>query len=87
MIIEIRDLPSDRKVKHITFDITFEDGEPVVKTTPYNPAPPGTPIFPHQNDPFGPPYTVTCDTTTAFATTPVVRKQKDIPPEMKDMEF
>ena len=27
MIIEIKDLPKDRNVKKITFDIEFEDGE------------------------------------------------------------
>jgi len=26
MLIEIKDLPTDRKIKQIKFDITFEDG-------------------------------------------------------------
>lgn len=95
MIIEIKDLPNDRKLKHITFDITFEeDGSPIVKSIPtYQPAPVYVPIVPQPMmpvpttpiDPLAPPWTVTCDTSTSVA--PVVREHKDVPPEMKDMEF
>lgn len=103
MIIEIKDWPSDRKIKHITFDITFEeDGSHVVKTTPAYPMPimpspvygpivpqpfmptPTTPV-----DPLAPPWIVTSDVanaTNAAAVAPA-REHKDVPPEMKDMEF
>lgn len=102
MIIEIKDLPSDRKVKHITFDITFEeDGSPVVKTfptlpTPIVPSPVYGPIVPQPFmptpttpvDPLAPPWTVTCDTTVNVPLgNGAVREHKDVPPEMKDMEF
>jgi hypothetical protein len=99
MIIEIKDLPTDRKVKHITFDITFEeDGTHVVKTIPHVPVPSPVygPIVP-QVDPMQPPWTVTCDTTAnvpltnlTAPTTPEgtnARAPKDIPPEMTNMEF
>lgn len=29
MIIEIKDLPQNRNIKKVTFDIEFEDGEPI----------------------------------------------------------
>ncbi len=77
MIIEIKDLPTDRKVKHITFDITFEeDGSPIVKTIPiphvpvpspvYGPIVP-QPVMPTPTtpvDPLTPPWTVTCDASS-----------------------
>jgi hypothetical protein len=82
MIIEIKDLPSDRKVKHITFDITFEeDGTPIVKTMP---------IVPHQHV-----QTIPVTSNLNFPSTPEgpnprsieTRPQKDIPPEMTNVEF
>jgi hypothetical protein len=102
MLIEIKDWPSDRKIKHITFDITFEeDGSPVVKTIPMPhvpvPSPVYGPIVPQPFmpspttpvDPLAPPWTVTCNTTdvTNAAAVAPAREHKDIPPEMKDMEF
>lgn len=92
MIIEIKDLPTDRKVKHITFDITFEeDGTPIVK---------GTPIFPHQHvQPYvsttGVNETIPVTSNLNYPTTPEgpnprsieTRPQKDIPPEMTNVEF
>lgn len=99
MLIEIKDWPSDRKIKHITFDITFEeDGSHVVKTTPSYPMPimPSPvygpivpqPFMPTPVDPLAPPWIVTSDATTntAAAVAPA-REHKDVPPEMKDMEF
>lgn len=90
MIIEIKDLPQDRKVKHITFDITFEeDGSPIVKSTPTVPY--IVPAMPQS------PYVVTSDTTANVPVTnltapttpegPNARAPKDIPPEMTNMEF
>ena len=41
MIIEIKDLPKDRNVKKITFDIEFEDGEvKSIKSVDNNPTSP-----------------------------------------------
>ena len=96
MIIEIKDLPTDRKVKHITFDITFEeDGTHIVKTIPV-PSPVYGPIVP-QVDPLQPPWIVTSDvssnanaTNLTAVTTPEgpnARAPKDIPPEMMNQEF
>ena len=101
MIIEIKDLPKDRKIKHITFDITFEeDGSPIVKTIPMPhvpvPSPVYGPIVP-QVDPLQPPWVVTSDvssnahvTNLTAVTTPEgpnARAPKDIPPEMTNLEF
>lgn len=83
MIIEIKDLPSDRKVKHITFDITFEDdGTPIIKSTPVVPQ---TIVQPHVNP----------TSNLNFPSTPegpnpraiVERPHRDIPPEMTNAEF
>lgn len=82
MIIEIKDLPSDRKVKHITFDITFEeDGTPIVKTMPIVPQPivQPSPVTSNLNFP-----------STPEGPNPrgiESRPQKDIPPEMTNVEF
>jgi hypothetical protein len=99
MIIEIKDIPSDRKLKHITFDITFEeDGSPIIKSSPsYSPIQPSPVYGPIVPQPFmptpttpvditAPPWTVTCD---ASANVPIVtpREHKDIPPEMTNQEF
>ena len=76
MIIEIKDLPSDRKVKHITFDITFEeDGTPIVKQSP------AQQIIQHVH---AAPVPVTAPIEMPMVTP---REHKDIPPEMTNMEF
>lgn len=101
MIIEIKDLPTDRKVKHITFDITFEeDGTPVVQQVPSGPIVMPSPVYGPVTTPINPmqpPWTVTCDASAnvplnnlTSATTPEgpnVRAPKDIPPEMMNQEF
>lgn len=104
MIIEIRDLPTDRKVKQIHFDITFEeDGTPKVKQTPVygGPVGPIEGILPGQMPSFGPPHNIPATVTnssgdhgmplvTKIPPMPVIqehREQKDIPPEMRDLEF
>ncbi len=92
MIIEIKDFPSDRKIKHITFDITFEeDGTPIVKTIPIPQVPVPFPVYGPVTtpvNPMDPPWTVTCDTTANVPlTSNAVREHKDIPPEMQNLEF
>lgn len=75
MIIEIKDLPSDRKVKHITFDITFEeDGTPIVKQLP------AQQIIQHV-------HSAPAPTTVTTPIGQTERAHKDIPPEMTNMEF
>lgn len=86
MIIEIKNLPQDRKIKHITFDITFEeDGSTAIKTTPvFMPDRVVTPVYGpivQPVDPFQPPWNVTCTADSAQ------REHKDIPPEMTNVEF
>lgn len=72
MIIEIKDLPSGRKVKHISVDITFEeDGSPVVKTS--------TAEEPKEEIKF--------ENVEPPKVQDSQREQKEIPPEMSDMEF
>ncbi len=100
MIIEIKDLPQDRKIKHITFDITFEeDGTQIVKSIPIPHVPVPSPVYGPITTPVNPvpPWTVTCDasanvpvTNLTAATTPEgpnARAPKDIPPEMMNQEF
>ena len=88
MIIEIKNLPTDRKVKHITFDISFEDdGTPVVKTstptvettTKPTPASPSVQAAPQPQQNNQPTPTPVVDNTN--------REHKEVPPEMTDMEF
>lgn len=86
MIIEIKGLPSGRQVKHINVDITFEDGNPVIKTNVTEKnlvnssdennqhAFPDTDSI-HENKPIEMP------------TIPETRDKKEVPPEMTDMEF
>lgn len=72
MIIEIKNLPEGRKVKHINVDITFEEDGAVVKTVTEEKSP--QPNVKFDNVPT-PPQTV------------VEREHKEIPPEMQDLEF
>lgn len=79
MIIEIRDLPKDRKVKHITFDITFEEGG----TTVVQQVQPPIQFNPEQK----PSVDQVTQTEVERPVIPAERVHKDIPPEMTDMEF
>ena len=63
MIIEIKNLPSGRKVKHINVDITFEEDNVSVVAKTDN------------------------KLEVPVAESSPKREQKEVPPEMTDMEF
>ena len=93
MLIEIKDLPKDRNIKRVSFDIEFEDGE--IKTV--------TPMqskfvekavreeqYGYSTDfVFNTQTSITSerDIPTATYSEDIKREQKEIPPEMKDVEF
>jgi len=93
MIIEIKDLPKDRNVKKVRFDIEFEDGDVKVIS--------GTPTFdsgvtyadveptiePTQNDYNGPENNEPTPVTSDIVEDIEQREQKAVPNEMLDMEF
>lgn len=88
MLIRIEDLPNDRKLKCITIDISFEeDGSANVKSTPtYTPdrlAPP----FTFKNNEDGMPVTSLEMPVVQVALPSDIREHKEIPPEMKDIQF
>ena len=75
MIIEIKNLPTDRKVKKISFDIEFEEGIPATITEvpeTFCASEPSAPAEPY-----------------CAPEEPEVRERpvKDIPEEMKEQEF
>ena len=75
MIIEIKDLPEGRKVKHINVDIKFEeDGSVVVKSKT-------EPSVEVEESP------VVFDTAPVPPVTNIERERKEVPPEMQDLEF
>jgi len=84
MIIEIKDLPVNRNVKKVTFDIEFEDGEvssvkPNLESTQVN----EEVVTTHTEIP------CTQDTESKV-TAPIIeenRPKKAIPQEMQDLEF
>jgi hypothetical protein len=76
MIIEIKDLPQGRKVKHINVDITFEEDGVVVKTKT-EPTDSGSVDLPKFD----------MSENTIPVSEPIEREHKEIPPEMTDMEF
>lgn len=75
MIIEIRDIPKDRKVKHITFDITFEEDN-VLNLNKTNKC--DIQSFNIKQD---------INNNTSIPVKHNEREYKEIPPEMTDMEF
>lgn len=85
MIIEIKNLPEGRKVKHINVDISFEEDGPAVevKTDTHielgseRPHPPAPPVPP-------PKRVINEDLKPSI---PETRETKPIPDEMKDLEF
>jgi hypothetical protein len=80
MIIEIKDLPKDRNVKKVTFDIEFEDG--TVKSV--KPTMVSTDAVSNEN-----PGGVELPDFDDIDMYPKIenREKKDIPPEMTDLEF
>lgn len=67
MIIEIKNLPQGRKVKHINVDITFEEDGVSVDTKTTN--------------------QIEMPIVESPQKEPTKREQKEVPPEMTDMEF
>jgi hypothetical protein len=84
MIIEIKDLPHGRKVKHINVDITFEeDGEVQVQTKVED-------IKISKPTKIAPAPVAESNDTDAVIERPVIpeeREKKEVPQEMTDMEF
>lgn len=84
MIIEIKDLPQDRNVKKVTFDIEFEDGE--VQTVVQTPQVVKISGIKPDDIP-----TIDTTKTTGVNEGPQItnenRPQKEIPSEMTDMVF
>jgi hypothetical protein len=75
VLIRIEDFPSDRKIKHITFDVTFEEDGSYKSRTEQHVILPTAPV------------TKTTGVNESMPITSDVRSHKDIPPEMTDMEF
>jgi len=75
MLIEIKDLPKDRKIKQIKFNVTFEDGSDCNEIADYKP--PTTP-YPR----------VVATTESVNPTVPdTSRKSAPIPDEMTNLEL
>lgn len=93
MIIEIKDLPHGRKVKHINVDITFEEDGGVVVNASSDTQPsistrnfPESPIDP--KDPID--HQETQSESPSDIERPVIsedRPKKEVPSEMLDLEF
>lgn len=85
MIIKIEGLPEGQKIKHINVDISFEDGEAVVKTK-------ADPVYdtPKPDVKFDNTVEINPikgDYPSEMPMIPGNREKKEIPPEMQDMEF
>lgn len=85
MLIEIKDLPPGQKIKKISVDITFEDSgeihcEQTVDTRDSAPVS-DKQFIPEPPSPPNPPE------SRIIKEDGKVREHKEIPPEMKDMEF
>lgn len=79
MIIEIKNLPEGRKVKHINFDISFEeDGSAVVRTNSVQ-----SYIHHSENNTINDEVAPKVDVPKIH----LQREHKEVPPEMKDLEF
>ncbi len=88
MIVEIKDMPSGRKIKNISIDISFDDDTISIGQVPkpvqtYTPSP----VYSAEVQ------TSTQDISSQTTVTPAAdtmvppREKKDIPQEMKDIEF
>ena len=80
MIIEIKDFPTDRKIKKVTFDVEFEDGKPSSTTS----------VIVDDRDELFPDLPTDINNIPAGVNPPVIdekREKKEVPPEMTDMEF
>ena len=100
MIIEIKNLPEGRRVKHINVDITFEEDKTVktkVENFPVEFIPPTVYGTDAKKDSCDNTCTETDHTAMTSSSTPVIpegpservpeREPKEIPPEMRDSTF
>lgn len=87
MIIEIKDIPRNKNIKKLTFDIEFEDGEPVsgpkereeVRQTDGDHCPrEGSAVTEDQGH---------SETPEIPRITTEGREKKEVPSEMRDIEF
>lgn len=84
MIIEIKDLPSNRNIKKVTFDIEFENGE--IKNVTTNTKTEARIIHEEMaKDIIDDKFSKIIAQDMGFELED--RPKKDIPPEMTDMEF
>lgn len=97
MIIEIKDIPQNRNIKKVTFDIEFEDGEPVSSSSGGSES-----YFSETGDRRDHNSQVETQETAKEPETPEVysehsaeipnittegREKKEVPSEMQDIEF
>jgi len=95
MIIEIKDLPTDRNVKTVNFTIEFEDGKVQhISQNPGTPSPMPTPDFSNDHTVPAAPSVSSTDQSNesqpSVVERPIVqadRPHKEVPAEMQDLEF
>lgn len=91
MIIEIKDLPQDRKVKHFTIDVSFEENEPKVTVNEIDSTIKGSNPFVDKpvtcNVPSANPNITANVDAVSIPQNDVPREPKPVPAEMLDSEF